>query len=181
MTRSKDNFDRRKYEPLVSKLVTLPLNELLDLGKSPDESLTLILLLDQVSRNYSRGKPFPYTVCDPISQQLAEHFVLAKQHDKQLPPFKRMWYYLPFSHAESIYFQELAIAKLAEACWDHRDGEWKTYHGLLKMHLEYAWKHFVVINKFGRYPGRNKIMGRETTPEEQKYMDEGGDTFQKEN
>ena len=138
----------------------------------------ILLLLDQFSRNFSRGDPFPYVACDPISRKLAEHFVLVERHDKEQPPYQRMWYYLPFVHSESIFYQELALAKFAEACWECREGEWKEFHDFLKRCLEYAWRHFVVINKFGRFPGRNKIIGRETTPEEKEFLEQGGDTFQ---
>lgn len=167
----------RKYEPLVSEIVTRPFSDLVSLGRSPDESLTLILLLDQLSRNFSRGNPFPYTKCDPLSVKLAEHFVLNLKHDVQHPPYKRVWYYLPFGHAESVSYQELALAKLAEGAWELREGEWKDFHDFFKLFMEYSWKHYVVIDKFGRFPGRNTALGRENTEQETKYIEEGGDTF----
>jgi uncharacterized protein (DUF924 family) len=170
--------ESRKYQPLVSKLVTLPFNELVTLGHTPQESLTLLLLLDQLSRNYSRGTPFPFIECDPLSLKLAEHFVLKLHHDKLQPPYKRLWYYLPFAHCESIAYQELALAKYAEGCWELREGEWKDFHDFFKQGLEFSWRHYIVINKFGRFPGRNKALGRENTAEEMKFMEEGGDTFQ---
>ncbi len=157
--------------------MTLPFDDLVALGRTPNESLALILLLDQISRNYSRGSPFPFTKCDPLSVKLAEHFVLNLKHDIQHPPYKRIWYYLPFEHSESLAYQELALAKFAEGCWELRDGEWKDFHGLFKEFMEFSWKHYVVISKFGRFPGRNKALGRDNTEEETKFM-ERGDTFQ---
>jgi uncharacterized protein (DUF924 family) len=171
-------FDSRKYEPLVSEMVKLPFDDLVALGRTPNESLALILLLDQLSRNFSRGSPFPYTKCEPLSVKLAEHFVLNIKHDIQHPPYKRMWYYLPFAHSESIAHQELALAKNAEGCWELREGEWKDFHGFFKQFMEFSWRHYTVISKFGRFPGRNKVLGRENTEEEAKFMEEGGDTFQ---
>ena len=159
-------------------MITLPFNDLVSLGRSPNESLVLILLLDQLSRNFSHGNPFPYTKCDPLSVKLAEHFVFNLKHDVQHPPYKRIWYYIPFSHAESVSYQELSLAKFAEGAWELREGEWKNFHDFFKLFMEYSWRHYVVINKFGRFPGRNKALGRENTDEETKYIEEGGDTFQ---
>ena len=167
----------RKYQPLVSQLVALPFNDLVALGDSPQESLTLLLLLDQLPRDYARGSPFPFTICDPLAVKLAEHFVFKREYDKQQPPYKRLWYYLPFEHAESLPYQELAIAKFAEACWELREGEWKDFHGLMNEGLEYGWRHYLVIKQFGRFPGRNKTLGRENTEAETKFIEEGGDTF----
>lgn len=161
----------------MSQIVKLPFDEVVGLGKTPDESLTLLLLLDQLPRNFGRGTDYPFTTCDPISIRLAEHFVLKEGHDKLQPPYKRFWYYVPFIHSESIALQELALAKFAETCWEVKEGEWKEYHTLLKLGLQSTWKHFEVIDKFGRFPGRNAALKRENTPEEQKYLDEGGDRF----
>ena len=171
------NNSPRKYEPLVAKLVTLPFDELLALGSTPRESLTLILLLDQLARNYSRGTSHAFTTCDPLSLKLAEHFVLTQNHDKLHPPYKKIWYYLPFEHSESLPYQELAMAKFADAAWELRQGEWKEYHNFVKQGMEFSWRHYVIIAKYGRFPHRNKVLGREDTEEEKTFLAEGGDTF----
>jgi uncharacterized protein (DUF924 family) len=167
----------RDYRDLIAQLVKLPFDEIVSLGETPKDSLTLLLLLDQLPRNFGRGTDYPFTKCDPLAVRLAEHFVLKLEHDKRQPPYKRMWYYVPLSHCESLPHQELALAKFAEGCWDYREGEWKEYHGFMRLGLESAWKHYGVISKFGRYPGRNVAMKRENTPEEKKYIEEGGDLF----
>lgn len=162
---------------MISKLVKLPFDDLVVLGSTPNDSLTLILLLDQLSRNNHRGNPFPFKECDPVSVKLAEYFVLNESHDKQHPAWKRFWYYLPFEHLESLPYQELALAKFADACWEFREGEWKEFHEMYRQGLDFAWRHYVIINQFGRFPGRNKALGRENTEEEKKFIEEGGDTF----
>ena len=167
----------REYAPIVSKIVETPFDELVAMSNTPAKSLTLILLLDQLTRNYSRGSPFPFKTCDPISLKLAEHFVLNAGHDKQHPPYKRIWYYLPFMHCESIAYQELALAKFAETCWELREGEWKDFHDLIKLGLEASWQHFAIISRFGRYPSRNKALGRESTEDEKKFLEEDGTSF----
>lgn len=166
----------RKYEPLVSQLVKLPYDDLVALGSTPRESLTLLLLLDQLARNYARGTSLPFKKCDPITSKLAEHFV-SQRHDKQHPPWKQFWYYLPFGHAESLAYQDLGLAKFAEACWELRKGEGNAYLGLMREGMEFAWRHYVVIKRFGRFPHRNRVLGRESTEEERKYLEDGGETF----
>jgi uncharacterized protein (DUF924 family) len=158
----------------VSQIVKLPFEEAVGLGKTPNDSLTLLLLLDQLPRNFGRGTDYPFTVTDPLSVRLAEHFVLELEHDKGQPPYKRMWYYLPFMHHESIPHQELCLAKFGEGCWDIREGDWKDYHGMMKSGLESAWKHYEVIGRFGRFPGRNAAMKRESTPAEKEFLEKSG-------
>ena len=163
-----------EHREIVSHIVKLPFEEVVGLGKTPNESLTLLLLLDQLPRNFGRGTDYPFTVTDPLSVRLAEYFVLKLEHDKSQPPYKRMWYYLPFMHHESIPYQELCLARFGEACWDIREGDWKDYHGLMKSGLDSAWKHYEVINKFGRFPGRNVAMERESTLEEKEFLEKSG-------
>jgi len=167
----------RTYEPLVQKLLQLPFDELLALGDTPDHSLTLILLLDQFPRNFSRGSPFPFTQTDPLCQTLAEHVVLTLSHDTHHPPYKKFWYYLPFGHAENVAYQELSVSKMAFTCWECRQGEWTQFHEMVRHAMDSAWRHYVIVARFGRFPHRNEAMGRETTVEERKFLDEGGDTF----
>jgi uncharacterized protein (DUF924 family) len=142
------------------------------MGTTPDRSLTLILLLDQLSRNSFRDSPFPFTACDPLALSLVEHFVLQAGHDKLLPPWKRIFYYLPFQHAENISYQELGVSKFAELAWELRDGEYKECHGFVKIGLAHAWDHLDAISKFGRFPRRNAALGRENTEAETKYLAE---------
>jgi uncharacterized protein (DUF924 family) len=173
----KDLADRRNYEPLVRKIIKLPFDEVIALGDTPEHSLTLILLLDQFTRNFSRDTPFPFIEVDPLCQKLAKHFVLSLGHDREHPPYKQIFYYLPFQHAERLDYQELAVSKQAYTCWETRDGEWKGFHEMMSKGLDSAWKHYVIIAKFGRFPHRNEALGRQTTEEEKKFLDEGGDTF----
>lgn len=164
----------RKYESLIQEIAKLSSDEIIALGDTPQKSLTLLLLLDQISRNSFRGTPFPFINCDPLSLKLAEHSIFKSGHDKQQPPWKRIWYYVPLEHSENIHYQELALAKFGEVCWECREGQYKENHGFMKIGLAYAWKHFEVIDKFGRFPHRNKALGRENTEEEEKYLAEGG-------
>ena len=73
--------------------------------------------------------------------------------------------------------QELHIAKCADACWRIVQGEWAGYHRFTEVVLEFAWKHYVIIKQFGRFPHRNAVLGRQPTAEETKYLEDGGETF----
>jgi uncharacterized protein (DUF924 family) len=66
------------------------------------------------------------------------------------------------------------LAKFGEGCWECREGEWKGFHDLFNQNLEFSWKHYVLIKKFGRFPSRNEALGREDTEEEKKFKEESG-------
>jgi len=77
-------------------------------------------------------------------------------------------------HSETIPYQELGIARFAETCWEIREGEYSEFHAMFKESLEFSWKHYEVIGRFGRFPKRNGVLGRESTEDEKKYLEEGG-------
>ena len=77
-------------------------------------------------------------------------------------------------HCEKLAYQELGLSKYAETCWELRSGEYSGFHEMFKQSLEYGWEHYQVIARFGRFPGRNKALERETTEEEKKYQEQGG-------
>jgi uncharacterized protein (DUF924 family) len=165
----------RPYESLIRQLVTVPLATLLELTSTHEKSLTLLLLLDQLSRNTMRGPAtaWVYLTCDPVCVQLAQHYV-KEGHDKLHPPYKRLWYYLPFAHSESLANQEIALAKNAQIAYETRESEWKAYHSFNSMGLDHSIKYYRIIEQFGRFPHRNTILNRDTTDEEQKFLDAGG-------
>jgi uncharacterized protein (DUF924 family) len=160
----------RKWKPIIEQVTKVDADDLISLADTPQKSLTLMLLLDQLSRNTFRGSDYTFTVCDPLARAIAEHSIFKSGHDKHHPPYKRVWYYFPFEHSENLHHQELAVWKFAELAYECREGEWKNAHDFIKMGLSYAWSHLRVIDKFGRFPARNKAMGRESTEEEEKFL-----------
>jgi uncharacterized protein (DUF924 family) len=146
-----------------------------ELGSTPEKSLVIVLLLDQLSRNTMRGDSvaWVYTTCDPVSVQFAYHCI-KEGHDKAHAPHKRFWYYMPLSHSESLADKELSLSKNAQLVWEIRQGEWKEYHSALKTALDHCIKFYRVIEQFGRFPHRNSVLKRETTAEEKKFLEEGG-------
>lgn len=132
---------------------------------SPEDCLALVILLDQFSRNLYRGtwKAF---ASDAKALALAQH-AIAKGWDQQFEPVQRWFFYLPFEHAEDLRAQHRAL-ELFSALPDDENR---------KIAVDFAQKHLDVIAKFGRFPHRNEMLGRPSTPEETKYLAEGGARF----
>lgn len=121
-------------------------------------TLALLLLLDQFPRNMFRGSARAFEG-DEKARSIAAAALL-KGYDSQVAPELRSFFYLPFEHSEDMADQERAIA-LYTAAGDE-DG------------LKWAKLHADIIRRFGRFPHRNACLGRETMPEEQKFLDDGG-------
>jgi uncharacterized protein (DUF924 family) len=138
---------------------------------SPRRRLALILLLDQFSRNIYRGSAHAF---DQDLQALALT-VCGMQigADATLDPVERLFFYMPLMHAESLDVQEESVAAfrrlLEEAPADLR----RTFEG----HQQYAVLHRNIIERFGRFPHRNRVLGRESTPEEIEWLATEGKGF----
>jgi uncharacterized protein (DUF924 family) len=124
---------------------------------TPEGTLALLVLLDQFPRNAFRGTPRMYAT-DAQARRIAAAAIAAGQ-DAALEPAIRLFVYLPFGHSEDLAEQERSVA-LARA--------------LGQPTLSHAERHRDIIRRFGRFPHRNAILGRTTTPAEQRYLDEGG-------
>lgn len=125
-----------------------------------EAALALCILLDQFPRNMFRGTPRAFQ-SDSKALAVARHTV-GKHLDKVLPVLRRRFLYLPFEHAEDLACQEESV-RLFEAI--RKDDP---------LGYDYALRHRDVIAKFGRFPHRNAILGRDTTPEEAAYLAEHG-------
>jgi uncharacterized protein (DUF924 family) len=123
-----------------------------------------ILLLDQFTRNCFRETPRAFAG-DALALSLAEDAV-ARGDDRRLVNVERWFMYMPFQHAESLAAQERSVA-LFRALSD--DG--------LASPLPWAEKHAEVIRRFGRFPHRNAILGRPSTPEEIEFLAAPGSRF----
>ncbi|MER9327459.1 DUF924 family protein [Mesorhizobium sp. M0488] len=128
-----------------------------DWSDHAEGSLALMILLDQFPRNCFRGTGHMYAT-DPLARHFARKAVLAGQ-DLLLAPEIRVFLYLPFEHSELLADQETSVELTAARAPDY---------------LKYAEEHRDIIQRFGRFPHRNKMLGRETTPEEKAFLDEGG-------
>jgi uncharacterized protein (DUF924 family) len=132
---------------------------------SPESCLALVLLLDQFSRNMFRGKPQAFAT-DPKALQVAQ-MAIAQHFDQQLPPVQRQFFYYPLEHTEDLECQHQAV-KLFEQFKNNAE---------LNDSYVYALKHRDIIERFGRFPHRNSILGRASTPEEIEFLKQSGSSF----
>lgn len=123
--------------------------------------LALIIALDQFPRNMYRGEKRAF-LWDDLALAAAARMIDAG-HDTHLSEERRAFAYMPFMHAEDLEAQNRCV-KLTDGLGDGNT------HKFAKDHRE-------VIRKFGRFPHRNEAMGRDTTPEERAYLDDGGHDF----
>ncbi|WP_221930973.1 DUF924 family protein [Telmatospirillum sp. J64-1] len=128
----------------------------------PETMLALILLLDQFPRNMYRATPRAFEG-DDLALRLAQRAV-SQGWDETLPMEARRFLYLPFEHSESLANQRMSVA-LFERWEDDPEG------------LDYARRHLEVIERFGRFPHRNAILGRPSTPEEIEFLKQPGSSF----
>lgn len=133
--------------------------------------LALILLLDQMTRNIYRGKAESFAR-DGKALQLALDG-LDRGHDRELPRAARVFMYLPLEHAEDLALQERCVA-LFDALVEEAPAQ---IHEQMENYRSYAVAHRDVIARFGRFPHRNAILGRENTPEEADYLAQPGAGF----
>ena len=150
------DFDRR-FRDRFLELHEAAAHGDLDWLATPEGALALLLLLDQYPRNAFRDTPRMYAT-DSLARLVADAAIRAG-HDRNLPDDLALFFYLPYGHSEWLADQERGVALVA------RLGE--PNHGRAKHHLD-------IVRRFGRFPHRNAILGRVTTAEEQRYLDEGG-------
>ncbi len=152
-------FDRLMQERFAATHAEAAAGRLTDWAETPDGALALILLLDQFSRNMFRGEPQCFAQ-DAMARALARKSLEAG-FDRQVDARLRMFFYMPFMHSEAIGDQERCVALV---------------HGLIGATdgLKHALEHAEIIRRFGRFPHRNAILGRHTTPAEQSFLDGGG-------
>jgi len=128
---------------------------------SPEAATALVLLLDQVPRNIFRGTPRAYAT-DPAARAAADR-AIERGFDQLVPPAWRIFFYMPFHHSEDIADQRRSQA-LFNALPRNPDRR-----GSLR---RYGHPYIEVIGRFGRFPHRNEILGRQSTPAEIAFMAE---------
>lgn len=141
------------------------------LRSTPHGSLALIILLDQFTRNIYRGTPDAFA-SDPLALQYALDMIASGQ-DQKLSPVERIFVYLPLEHAEDQALQEQCVALFDKL----RNEVPETDRDFFEVTYDYAVRHKVIIDRFGRFPHRNEILGRESTPEEIEFLKQPGSSF----
>lgn len=130
---------------------------------SARQHLAAVIVLDQFSRHLYRNDPRSFAQ-DPLALAIATA-AIDGGFDRQLAPDLRRFLYLPFEHAESRQVQARSVELFAGLGSSHAQS------------LEYAWRHKEIVDRFGRFPHRNKVLGRSTTPEESAFLQQPGSSF----
>ena len=138
---------------------------------SPRERLALIVLVDQFSRNLFRGDAEAFAH-DALARRWCVDG-LARGDDRQLLPVERWFFYLPLEHTEALDDQRRSVA-LFTALRDEADADWRP---LFTGVLDFAEKHRVIIERFGRFPHRNAVLNRASTAGELAFLQEPGSSF----
>ena len=134
-------------------------------------TLALVLVLDQLPRNLYRGSALSFAF-DDLAYEVAVGGI-ARGFDAQLSTVEAVFLYLPFEHAEDADAQHRCVA-LFEGLLGRCTAEVRPQ---FEAFLAYAVRHCDVVEQFGRFPHRNRLLGRTATDEEAAYLESGGDTF----
>lgn len=135
--------------------------ELFEWRREPEGRLAEIIVLDQFSRNMFRDSAQAFAN-DTMSLTLSQE-AIACVADQALTPVQRIFLYMPFMHSESLEIHEVAVELF------RRNG--------IQNNLDFEFKHKKIIEKFGRYPHRNKLLGRQSTAEEIEFLTRPGSSF----
>ncbi|WP_099655220.1 DUF924 family protein [Acidovorax sp. 56] len=135
--------------------------ELFPWRATPEGRLAEILVLDQFSRNVYRDTARAFAQ-DALALALAQELVASGQ-DRSLPTAQRVFAYMPYMHSESAVIHEQALELFAQPGMENN--------------LDFERRHKAIIDRFGRYPHRNAVLGRSSTPEELAFLSEPGSSF----
>lgn len=156
-----DEFDLELEEKFGHTLQQAMQCELWTWRETAEGRLAEIIVLDQFSRNLFRDHPASFAQ-DPLALSLAQEAVRLDL-DQQLAPDQRCFMYMPFMHSESKIIHAQAL-QLFEALGN-------------PINLDFELKHKTIIDRFGRYPHRNQILERDSTPEEVEFLTQPNSSF----
>lgn len=139
--------------------------------ETPNAALALVILLDQFPRNMHRGKADAFA-CDPLARTVAGR-AIDRGFDRIVRHDRRAFFFLPFEHSEDLAEQERSVA-LFQA-WAEAAPEAEKQSCLEQ--CEWVVRHQEIIQRFGRFPHRNVVLGRETTAEEEAFLKEPRSSF----
>jgi uncharacterized protein (DUF924 family) len=153
-----EDFDRTIRSRFLAIHEAAARGELAAFEESAEGALALLILLDQFSRNMFRNSARAFAT-DHMARAKADR-ALARGFDQETEVTMRQFFYLPFMHSELLADQDRSL-RLYEALGDPEQ-------------LKFAVTHRDIIAKFGRFPHRNRVLGRETTPAEREFLEGGG-------
>ena len=154
-------FDERIRKQFGDTLDRAARGELSDWRRQPRGRLAEIIVLDQFSRNVHRGTPSAFAQ-DPMALTLAQWAVAEDAH-LALEPTQRTFMLMPYMHSESALIHRFALTLFRE----HAPGN----------NYDFEVRHKAIIDRFGRYPHRNRILGRPSSAEESEFLEQPGSHF----
>jgi len=157
-------FDSRCVECFGTDYAAAASGQLEEWKREPPSCVALVLLLDQFPRNMFRNTPRAFAT-DRIAREVARA-AIAEGFDQRLPPLRRVFFYMPFEHSEQMTDQNESIKLFGNVARDHPE---------CAAFLGYAESHREVIRRFGRFPLRNGVLNRASTPDETAYLREHAD------
>jgi uncharacterized protein (DUF924 family) len=143
-------FDRQLRNDFESTWRHAALGHLSAWENTPQGALALVIVLDQFPLNIFRGEAVQFST-EALARAVAGRSI-ARGHDRQLPKQQLAFLFLPYMHSESLADQDRSLELFSAAGLDEN--------------LEFARGHREIVRRFGRFPHRNRLLGRESTPEE---------------
>lgn len=137
----------------------------------PEGYVALCVLLDQFPRNIYRNDPKAFSYDRHARRYALE--AIDRGEDRKAHPLHRTFLYMPLEHAEDLELQNRCVALFEQLAGEVPE----MYRALFETFADYAERHRVIIERFGRFPHRNAVLGRETTPEEAEFLTQPGSSF----
>ncbi len=164
-------FDQEIRDRFASTVEAASAGKLKSWKADSDSCLALLLLLDQFPRNLYRGSAQAFAT-DGEAVSVADHALIQgfdryATNEQARPTAQRWFFYLPFEHSEKLSDQERSVALFEQLLGD----------GESASTIDYAYRHREVIQRFGRFPHRNQVLGRQTTAEEAAFLQQPGSSF----
>ncbi|RYF27579.1 MAG: DUF924 domain-containing protein [Comamonadaceae bacterium] len=156
-----DAFDAAIRERFAALHASAAQGELWEWRSTAAGRLAEVIVLDQFSRNLHRGDARSFAQ-DGMALALAQETV-ARGNDADLPPAQRAFIYMPYMHSESLRVQNESVRLFTALGNDNN--------------LDFAQRHQAIVARFGRFPHRNDVLGRASTPEETAFLQEPGSAF----
>jgi uncharacterized protein (DUF924 family) len=157
-----------RFGPWVKKAAR---GELDAWAKTPRGRLALVIVLDQFPRNLNRGTAEAF-LHDRRALELAREGATSGHLDS-LRPIEQVFLLMPYQHVEDLELQREGVAWYERITRAAPPG-WRA---LLEYTLDFARRHVAIVERFGRFPHRNEALGRPSTPDEQRYLETGGERF----
>jgi len=158
-----DDFDAEIRDRFMVDYEAAEAGRLDPMQRTARGALALVILLDQFPRNMFRGQSRSFAT-DARAGEIARH-AIEQGYDRGLALGTQQFYYMPFEHGEDPTDQRRSVELFRASAEDERKTE----------NIGYAVQHLEIIERFGRFPHRNAILGRESTDEELNFLTDGGD------